>query len=337
MARIRSIHPGIYTDEAWASVSIAARWLGMGICTEADDRGTFEWKPLGLKMKIFPADAVDVHELLAELAAANIVMRFDVEGRSFGSVRNFCKHQRPKKPKAWFPTTPESLDFSASGDAVTPVSSELGEDERGVVPKKGELDPVKPTSVPPKSEMSPQMEDGVGVGVVSEAKASSSPRGDSRPEYPVDFEVCWKAYPHVKGRSSKPKTLSVWRRIPAQHRLLLLAAIVRYAKEGREPRQECGAQAMERWIRDQRYLDWMGGDRAEESSPVWAGPSDLRAEIVRIKGEDFARAYLDPSGWCDDPHPTIHPKTGVAASKLNGELGSVLWKLGVKVALREPA
>ena len=70
MARIRSIHPGIFTDEAFASASMAARMLLIGIWTEAYDDGVFEWKPLTLKMKIFPGDSVDINAVLSELGGS---------------------------------------------------------------------------------------------------------------------------------------------------------------------------------------------------------------------------------------------------------------------------
>ncbi|MGU3496117.1 hypothetical protein ACLBXM_18910 [Xanthobacteraceae bacterium A53D] len=156
MSRIRSIHPGIYTDEAWASVSVAARWMCMGICTEADDNGVFEWKPLQLKMRIFPADTVDVPALLEELCGAGIVRSFEAEGKKYGALRNFCRFQRPRKPKSWFAITDEvrafvALDADAAGD---------DEHEDGPVRKKSEPRDFGLTEVPPKSEKSPQMEDG---------------------------------------------------------------------------------------------------------------------------------------------------------------------------------
>lgn len=99
MARIRSIHPGLFTDEAFASLSMAARVLLLGIWTEADDQGVFEWKPVTLKMRIFSADNLDVLPLLAELEKADAVRQFSFEGKSHGAVRNFCRYQKPKTPK----------------------------------------------------------------------------------------------------------------------------------------------------------------------------------------------------------------------------------------------
>lgn len=98
MARIRSIHPGLFTDEAFASASPYARLLLIGIWTEAWDDGVFEWKPLGLKMRIFPADSCDVPSLLDELAALGMIKKVEANGKPYGLVRNFCKFQKPKKP-----------------------------------------------------------------------------------------------------------------------------------------------------------------------------------------------------------------------------------------------
>src|SRR4051812_4834187 len=103
MARIRSVHPGIFTDEAWVSCSQAARLLVIGLWTECDDQGVFEWKPLQLKMRLFAADNADVGAMLAECAENGIARRFERDGKAYGAVRNFCRYQRPRKPKIWFP------------------------------------------------------------------------------------------------------------------------------------------------------------------------------------------------------------------------------------------
>lgn len=100
MARIRSVHPTIWTDEAFVSCSAFARILCMALWTEADDQGAFPWKPVTIKMRLLPADEVDVPALLAELVEHNIICRYEVEGRGYGLFRNFGKFQRPKKPNA---------------------------------------------------------------------------------------------------------------------------------------------------------------------------------------------------------------------------------------------
>lgn len=154
MARIRSIHPPIFTDEGFVSLSMAARVLLMGIWTEADDHGVFEWKPVTLKMRVMPVDNVSIPELLAECEAADVVKRF-TDGKSYGLVRNFCRYQRPKKPKYVHPIPSELylyaglkadgtlpvLHQSRTGGETSPQREEEGgmmEDEKEIEKEEGE-------------------------------------------------------------------------------------------------------------------------------------------------------------------------------------------------------
>ena len=98
MSRIRSIHPGLFTDEAFMEASIPARMLIMGLWCEAWDDGVFEIKPLTIKARVFPADAVSVLDLLQELERLSFFCRFEADGKVFGAIRNFRKWQRPKTP-----------------------------------------------------------------------------------------------------------------------------------------------------------------------------------------------------------------------------------------------
>lgn len=136
MSRIRSIHPGLWTDEAFVTLSPMARLLLIGMWNECDDKGIFVWSPLQLKMRILPADNADAAGLLGEIAAAGFVMRYEVGGKVFGAVRNFAKFQRPKKPNSIHPTTPEVLTFAGHSSEPVPHQSET------------------------PSEIAPQMEDG---------------------------------------------------------------------------------------------------------------------------------------------------------------------------------
>lgn len=136
MSRIRSIHPGLWTDEAFVCLSGFARLLYIGLWNECDDKGIFPWSPLQMKMRLLPADNVDAGELLAEIEAAGCVMRYEMGGKKYGAVRNFAKFQRPKKPNNIHPATalvlafaghdaePEALDDASVGEEF-PTASEL--------------------------------------------------------------------------------------------------------------------------------------------------------------------------------------------------------------------
>lgn len=105
---------------------------------------------------------------------------------------------------------------------------------------------------------------GKGTGTIQEesfalaAKAageSSSPK--ARAKGPPDFEAAWLAYPHVKGRSSKPNALAEWRKLPEPERTGMVAAIERFKPKVPEVCRDGGAPGMHRWLRDAKHLDWM--------------------------------------------------------------------------------
>lgn len=156
MSRIRSIHPGFFSDEDLVQVSIAARLLFIGIWGEADDKGVFEWKPLTLKMRLYPADNVDIETLLSELVSVDAVVSYEFDGRKFGIVRNFRKFQRPKKPNDVHPMPSEFRTYAGLSEA----SSEQ-------VPHQSRTG----------TEISPQMEDGGCNRPIHEGKTTEVVRG----------------------------------------------------------------------------------------------------------------------------------------------------------------
>ena len=107
---------------------------------------------------------------------------------------------------------------------------------------------------------------------VSEAFASSVAAGDGA----SDFEDLWKAYPHVKGRSSRPKALEAWGSVAGDVRHCLPMAARRFARSDAVP--ESGACALHRWLGEERYRDWLG-----EAPPV-AAPQTLAERIAYING-----------------------------------------------------
>lgn len=98
---------------------------------------------------------------------------------------------------------------------------------------------------------------------------------------PPEFEEAWKAYPHVKGRSSKKLALAEWRKLPPLDRLRVPVACRRYAVEGREPKGDCGAPAMERWLKRGLHQEWWGDTSNVVSiSPEWLAERARLAETA---------------------------------------------------------
>lgn len=122
MPRIRSVHHGLFSDEAFVSCSSFARLLVIGLWTEADDKGTFEWKPLSLKMRLFPAESFNLDEMLAlldELSKGDIIKRYEVAGKVFGAIRNFRKYQRPQKPNDIHPMPNNLREYVGLNISIT--------------------------------------------------------------------------------------------------------------------------------------------------------------------------------------------------------------------------
>jgi len=224
MSRIRSIHPGFFTDEDIVSVSMAARMLFLGLGVEADDKGIFEWKPLTLKMRIFPADSIEVAPLLDELHAAGKVLAYEIDGKRFGAIGNFAKYQRPKSPNDIHPATDEALEFTGHSEKKIPHKEEAK-------PHNGEMNGVKVAPFPQKGEIPPQMEEGEDDG------EELSPNGDcpSGDELALDIqepeevrlkpEHVVQKWNEIAGGIGRPKI----RDLTPERRQLVRARIAQYS------------------------------------------------------------------------------------------------------------
>ena len=93
--RARNIKPGFFKDEDLAECSIPARLLAIGLWSMADREGRMEDRPKRIKMEVFPADSIDVEELLQELAAYKHIVRYVIEGVSYIFIPGFSTHQSP--------------------------------------------------------------------------------------------------------------------------------------------------------------------------------------------------------------------------------------------------
>lgn len=96
--KIRGVKPEFWTDESMVALSMAARLLFIGLWNWCCDNGHTQDKPRQIKMRVFPADNVDIDELLTELVDENCIER---AGGTI-TVLNFTKHQKPHK--SWWKT-----------------------------------------------------------------------------------------------------------------------------------------------------------------------------------------------------------------------------------------
>lgn len=230
MARIRSIHPGLWTDEAFVSLSDRAALLFIGLLNESDDNGVFEWKPLTIKMRLRPASnegTAEIEASLAEMVAANIVRAYEVDGRRYGAIRNFVRYQRPKSPKAVHPAPEEILAFVGS-DADTqagPMSfaRDVTAADRKRLQRQRERDEARNghddtgnchASAVTDTEVSRQREEGGcnsrgDTPPISPSVERSLP---AKPDSDEGFVEFWSIYPKREGGSPKKPALQSYRR-----------------------------------------------------------------------------------------------------------------------------
>lgn len=95
MARIRTVKPEFWTDGTIIGLPFEVRLFYIGMWNHACDRGHLSDDPLGLKLKILPADPVDGADMLEQLVTAGRVTRVALpDGRRYLAIPRFTDHQR---------------------------------------------------------------------------------------------------------------------------------------------------------------------------------------------------------------------------------------------------
>lgn len=356
MARIRSVHPALFTDESWVSCSMAARLLVIGLWTDADDQGLFEWRPLQIKMRIYPADMVDVSTLLDELSAAGIIKPFEVDGKRYGAIKNFRKSQRPKKPNAVHPLPNDMITYVGSpGKAGT--GSEQDGDEDAALPPSGGTDPALngvefgtggepvPNQFRTGGEKVNQMEDGEEGRVEEDSPPTPPPVGREASETfrSEAFRSAMAAYPERGHVHTKPdQAWDNWQ--AAAHEAgahgqdpdgeaVLLACVGAYA--ARLNSGHTGVPGFQTWLRKGQWKVWIGSSppgKGQPPAPKFPGPASLRTAMVKASDEDLVVTCIDPAAW-DDEARVITTRTNWAAQQIGQRLAPWLDENNITVAV----
>jgi hypothetical protein len=103
MSRIRTIKPDFWRDDALSAVSAEAALLAIGLLNHSDDEGYFNANPKLIEADVFPLRelASSITVLLRELSKIGYLTMFlGSDGKKYGLVCNFAKHQVINKPRA---------------------------------------------------------------------------------------------------------------------------------------------------------------------------------------------------------------------------------------------
>ena len=105
MPRIRTVKPEFWLNEELAELPPETRLLAIGLLNQSDDGGYFKASPAILKGAVFPFNdtSVSIHTMLMQLSQIKYIsLHTGLDGKSYGYVINFLKHQvinRPTKSK----------------------------------------------------------------------------------------------------------------------------------------------------------------------------------------------------------------------------------------------
>lgn len=122
MARIRTIKPEFFRHEGLfeseRSTGMPLRLAFAGLWTAADREGRFKWNPRQLKLDCLPYDDVDFSAVLQALEAGTFIVKYNVEGVSFGYIPGWPKHQvvNNREAASTIPS-PDKKDALATRDA----------------------------------------------------------------------------------------------------------------------------------------------------------------------------------------------------------------------------
>ena len=119
MGRIRTIKPEFFLHEelfdAEQSEGLPLRLAFAGLWTCCDKEGRFEWRPRALKTDILPYDNIDFSRVLDALVTRGFVVRYRVDGKEYGFVPGFSKHQviNNRERESDLPKPPQSVETNA--------------------------------------------------------------------------------------------------------------------------------------------------------------------------------------------------------------------------------
>ncbi len=126
MMRIRTVKPELFKhDELFdlereTGLPIRLAWIGL-FCY-CDREGRFPWKPRPMKAEILPYDDdVDFFLILDALESKGFIVRYAVDGETFGRIPKWKDHQviNNKEAKSKLPPPPDTqleLDFNLRDD-----------------------------------------------------------------------------------------------------------------------------------------------------------------------------------------------------------------------------
>ncbi len=133
MARIRTIKPELFKHERLYDLEketgLPVRLVFIGLFTQCDREGRFEWRPRQLKTDILPYDDVEFSRVLHALATREFIVKYASNGREYGQIPSWKKHQvvNNREKASELPEPPELLETKDKIDASSTRTARVTE------------------------------------------------------------------------------------------------------------------------------------------------------------------------------------------------------------------
>jgi len=266
MPRSRVIKPDLYHNEFLTTLPFETRYLAGGLPCWADKEGRLEDRPRKLKMEVFPADNVDVDQMLDQLQGIGYVKRYTVEGRRYIQIVKFSKHQKPHphEPASALPS-PEEGELSTGNPQAAVTCND---------PVVTSNEPEHPLVVMGDKEREREKERARAKG-----KDRANERKARKREKENDFDRWWETYPKKVG---KKRCLAVWMRNNFETDFLIADTLNRIDNDAKWARKKYIANP-ETYLNGERWHDeLLPIEPEEETGPIrslWEPPPELVEEL----------------------------------------------------------
>ena len=167
------------------------------LIVNCDDFGRFDGRLKVLSAKLFPLKSIStdkVEKALSSLAAADLIIRYDVDGKPYIQITTWLRHQSKRATKSKWPAPPEG----------NPIKQALSEEEN-------------PDQMPTENSDLKTIDSNCEQ---SQANDSKCPRIRIRNSYsysysdkdaPTPFERFWMAYPKKVGKGAAEKAFAKYK------------------------------------------------------------------------------------------------------------------------------
>lgn len=278
MARIRTIKPEFWTDEAVMLCKPLTRLFFIGMWNQADDYGRLDYALMTLKARIFPNDQLEIDALKAmvdELCSNDLLLVYSANGKNYIQITGWHNQKIDKRQVSKIP---------APFDDVT----------QQIPPTPADLPRTPPTPAPVKE------------GNGEERKEDIPVAGATRDAIDEAFEEFWRAYPKRDGANPKVPAAKLFRaavRAGAPAAEIVAGARQCAVTDAKDVGTPYIPQAV-RWLRDKRWRDY------QSAAAEAARAAEAHAATVLVKCEtpqwEAWQAFLKATQGRGSPRSPTH-------------------------------